>query len=91
MIRIRRLSKEYPRGTRALEDANLDIAAGEFVALIGPSGAGKSSLLRCGNGLVAPTSGEVMVDGLAVTGAPDDRLRELRARIGFVFQQFKAF
>ncbi len=88
MIRIRRLSKQYPGGTRALDDVSVDIAAGEFVALIGPSGAGKSSLLRCVNGLIAPTSGEVEVDGLAVTGAPDDRLRRIRARIGFVFQQF---
>ena len=88
MIRIRRLSKEYPGGTRALDDVSLEIGDGEFVALIGPSGAGKSSLLRCVNGLVAPTSGEVVVDGLTVTGAPDERLRQVRAGIGFVFQQF---
>ena len=88
MIRIRRISKEYPGGTRALEDVSLEIADGEFVALIGPSGAGKSSLLRCVNGLVVPTSGEIVVDGLMVTGAPEDRLRQVRARIGFVFQQF---
>jgi len=88
LIRIRRLCKEYPGGTRALDDVSLDIVDGEFVALIGPSGAGKSSFLRCVNGLVTPTSGEVIVDGHAVTGAPDDRLRQVRARIGFVFQQF---
>ena len=88
MIRIRRLTKEYPGGTRALDGVSLDVADGEFVALIGPSGAGKSSLLRCVNGLVAPTSGEVVVDRLMVTGAPEDRLRQVRARVGFVFQQF---
>ncbi len=88
MIRLRGLRKEYPGGTRALDNVNLEIGAGEFVALIGPSGAGKSSLLRCLNGMVAPTAGEVVVDGEVVTGASGDRLRRIRARIGFVFQQF---
>ena len=88
MISIRRLSKEYAGGTRALHDVSLDVADGEFVALIGPSGAGKSSLLRCVNGIVAATSGEIVVDGLTLTGAPEERLRQVRARIGFVFQQF---
>jgi phosphonate transport system ATP-binding protein len=88
LIRIRRLSKEYPGGTRALDDVSLDIVDGEFVALIGPSGAGKSSLLRCVNGLVPPTSGEVIVDGHPVTGAPAEAVRQVRAGVGFVFQQF---
>jgi phosphonate transport system ATP-binding protein len=88
VIRIRRLSKEYPGGTRALDEVSLDVAEGEFVALIGPSGAGKSSLLRCVNGLVVPTSGEIVVDGLGVTGALEVRVRQVRARIGFIFQQF---
>ena len=88
MIRVRGLRKDYPGGTQALRDVNLEINAGEFVALIGPSGAGKSSLLRCLNGLVVPTSGQVLVDGEPVTGASPDGLRRLRAKVGFVFQQF---
>ena len=88
MIRIRDLSKEYPGGVRALDRLSLDIRAGEFVALVGPSGAGKSSLLRCLNGLLRPTSGEVIVDGLTVTGASESDLEGIRARVGFVFQQF---
>ena len=88
MIRIRDLSKEYPGGVRALDRLSLDIGAGEFVALVGPSGAGKSSLLRCLNGLLRPTSGEVIVDGLSVTGASESDLERIRARIAFVFQQF---
>lgn len=88
MIRIRGLTKEYPGGTRALDGVDLDVAPGEFVVLIGPSGAGKSTLLRCLNGLVLPTSGTVSVDGESVVGASGDRLRLIRARIGFVFQQF---
>jgi len=88
VIRVRGLSKEYPGGTRALDGVNLDIASGEFVALIGPSGAGKSSLLRCLNGLVEPTAGEVVVDGERVIGASEEGLRRVRVRVGFVFQQF---
>ena len=88
MIRVRALQKVYPGGTVALRHIDLEIAGGEFVALIGPSGAGKTSFLRCLNGLVAPTAGEVEMDGERVTGATGERLRRLRARIGVVFQQF---
>jgi phosphonate transport system ATP-binding protein len=88
VIRLRELRKEYPGGTRALDGVTLEIEAGEFAVLIGPSGAGKSSLLRCINGLIAPSGGEVIVDGERVTGASGERLRRIRARIGFVFQQF---
>ena len=88
MIQVRGLSKDYAGGVKALDDVSLDVEPGQFVALIGPSGAGKSSLLRCLNGLVTPTAGRVTVDGAAVTGAGREELRRIRARIGFVFQQF---
>jgi len=88
VIRVRGLRKEYAGGTLALAGVDLDVGAGEFVALIGPSGAGKSSLLRCLNGLVPATAGEVAVDGRSVTGSAGEDLRRIRARIGFVFQQF---
>jgi len=88
VIRVRDLSKRYPTGAVALDGVSLEVAAGEFVALIGSSGAGKSTFLRCLNGLVTPTSGSVSVDGRAVTGAARDGLRGVRARVGFVFQQF---
>ena len=88
MIRVRGLHKQYPGGTVALDGVDLDIAEGELVALIGPSGAGKSTLLRCLNGFVAPTRGEVRVGGVTVTGATGERLRLIRAGIGFIFQQF---
>ena len=88
MIHVRGLRKDYPGGLRALEDVDLDIARGEFVALIGRSGAGKSTLLRCLNGLVTPTAGLVRIGDEAVTGASQEGLRRVRARIGFVFQQF---
>ena len=88
MIRVRGLRKDYPGGSRALDDVDLDIGPGEFVALIGPSGAGKSTLLRCLNGLVTPTAGRVEVGGVAVTGATPETLRRIRSGVGFVFQQF---
>ena len=88
MIRVRGLRKDYPGAARALDGVDLDIAPGEFVALIGPSGAGKSTLLRCLNGLVTPTAGEVRIGDDVVTGASPETLRRVRARIGFVFQQF---
>ncbi|HEY7204911.1 MAG TPA: phosphonate ABC transporter ATP-binding protein [Methylomirabilota bacterium] len=88
MIRVRSLRKDYPASPRALDGIDLEIAAGEFVALIGSSGAGKSTLLRCLNGLVTPTAGEVEVHGRMVTGASAETLRRIRADVGFVFQQF---
>ena len=88
MIRVQDLSKRYPSGTVALDGVTLDVGAGEFVALIGSSGAGKSTFLRCLNGLVTPTAGLVSVDGRPVTGASRNGLRSVRARVGFVFQQF---
>jgi phosphonate transport system ATP-binding protein len=88
VIRVRGLSKRYPSGTVGLDGVSLDVAAGEFVALIGSSGAGKSTLLRCLNGLVIPTAGTVSVDDQPVTGASPAGLRSVRARVGFVFQQF---
>jgi phosphonate transport system ATP-binding protein len=72
----------------ALDGVNLDVDPGEFITLIGPSGAGKSTLLRCINGLVTPTAGEITVDGESVTGATREGLQAVRAKIGFVFQQF---
>ena len=88
MIQVRGLRKDYPGGPRALDGVDLDVGRGEFVALIGPSGAGKSTLLRCLNGLVTPTAGQVRVGDATVTGASPETLRRVRARVGFVFQQF---
>src|SRR5262249_5151593 len=88
VIQARDLTKDYPGGIRALDGVSLAIEDGAMVALVGPSGAGKSSLLRCLNGFVEPTAGEVSVDGTVLTGASGEALRRVRAGIGFVFQQF---
>ena len=82
MIRIRELVKMFgPR--RALRDIDLDVAAGQCLALVGPNGAGKTTLLRILATLTRPTSGQVMIDGLDLTHHAD----AVRRRIGFVSHQ----
>ena len=72
LISVRALSKSFPgpggRALPVLDDINLDVAEGEFVALLGRSGSGKSTLLRCVAGLMAPTEGEVRFRGRRLTG-----------------------
>jgi phosphonate transport system ATP-binding protein len=88
MLQIKRLTKEYTRGVRALTEVSFDVPKGQFVAVIGLSGSGKSTLLRCLNRLIEPTSGQVLLDGADVTAANEAELRRIRRRIGMVFQHF---
>lgn len=78
-----------PTAVTALENVNLAINTGEFVAIMGPSGCGKSTLLHLIGGLDRPSSGKVIIEGTSIAEMDDDRLAELRRRrIGFVFQFF---
>ncbi|MFC4454602.1 phosphonate ABC transporter ATP-binding protein [Deinococcus sonorensis] len=88
MIQVQHLTKIYPNGTRGLDDVNVDIQDGEFVCVIGLSGAGKSTFLRCINRLNDATSGQILIDGEDIAFAQGAKLRSLRRRIGFIFQQF---
>jgi putative ABC transport system ATP-binding protein len=73
----------------ALRGVDLQVQAGEFVAVVGPSGCGKSTLLHVLGGLAGPTSGQVLVDGNDFSVMSDaDRTRFRRHKIGFVFQRF---
>ena len=73
-LSLKNLSLTYPNGTRALDKVDLEIADGEFLAVLGPSGCGKSSLLRLVAGLESPTSGTIHMDGHEVTTLePKDR------------------
>lgn len=86
MIAVRGLHKEFAGGAKALKGINLEIKQGEFVVLLGPSGAGKSTLLRCLNGLIQPTSGAVLVNGVPIHQVK--QLETIRRQVGMVFQQF---
>lgn len=94
MIEIRNVSKVYDaRGDvhEALRDVSLTINDGDVFGIIGASGAGKSTLVRCINLLEAPTSGSIVIDGVDVTRYAGRDLRDLRASIGMIFQNFSLF
>jgi cobalt/nickel transport system ATP-binding protein len=81
-VRITRLTYSYPDGSKALEGIDLDIRAGERMALVGPSGAGKSTLLLHLNGVLAG-SGTVRIMGKTVG---EGTLRQIRKEVGLIFQ-----
>lgn len=83
MIHVENLSFKYPGGNNILNCLNFDIAKGEFVAIIGQNGAGKTTLLKQLNGLLKPSEGKVLVNGLDVSRT---RTSELAGHIGFLFQ-----
>lgn len=92
LVEIRGLSRSYRLGSetvRALDGVDLDVGAGEFLAVVGVSGSGKSTLLHLIGGLDAPTSGTVRVDGrdLGSLSAYEKTLFRRRT-VGFVFQSF---
>ena len=85
---LRALTKRYA-DTSVFTNVNLDVAAGEFVAIVGESGVGKSTLLNCMAGLDAWDSGSVVLEGENVGALSDDARALLRRhKVGFVFQAF---
>jgi ABC-type polar amino acid transport system ATPase subunit len=93
LIEVRNLIKDHG-SLRVLAGVSLSIHRGEVAAIIGPSGGGKSTLLRCINGLDTFEAGEITVDPLRLSpggGHATAMLRQLRRRVGMVFQQFHLF
>lgn len=92
LIQLKNIHKSYPLDgfdLEILKGINLEIAAGEFVAIMGPSGSGKSTLMNILGCLDTPTSGEYILDGENIEHLSGDQLAEIRNRkIGFVFQGF---
>jgi putative ABC transport system ATP-binding protein len=90
LIRIEDLSKAYQRGEQriaVLEGVNLEVRAGEFIALMGPSGSGKSTLLNLIAGIDKPSSGRIEIGGVDIATLGEGDLADWRAaNVGFVFQ-----
>ena len=92
MIEIRNMTKVYTMGSsefKALDNVNVDIRAGEYVAIVGPSGSGKSTLMNMLGCLDVPTSGEYRLNGQDVSKLNETQLAKVRNKnIGFVFQRY---
>jgi phosphonate transport system ATP-binding protein len=88
MLKIEHLSKIYDNGVHALRDVSFEVPGGQFLVIIGLSGSGKSTLLRCINRLIEPTAGRIEWNGIDITGATDEELRQIRRRFGMIFQHF---
>ena len=93
MIEVRQLTKTADTGTHRVEilkGIDLTIPRGQFAAIMGPSGSGKSTLLGLMAGLDSPTSGQVILDGVEISGMEEDQLASIRGRkVGFVFQSYQ--
>ena len=88
LIEFQHVDKLYPSGTKGLDDVNLTIDQGEFVAIIGLSGAGKSTLIRTINRMIDVTSGKLIVDGTDVMSLSGKAMRRYRRKIGMIFQSY---
>ena len=92
LVRVEAVSREFPldhSSVRALDDASLQVSAGEFLAIAGPSGSGKSTLLNLMGCIDKPTSGRIVLDGQDTSALKPAQLTALRReKIGFVFQTF---
>lgn len=89
LIEIKNLEKQFGR-LQVLKGISIDVHQGDVLAVIGPSGSGKSTFIRCINQLETPTAGQVIFEGLDLTGKKVD-LDKMRQKIGMVFQNFNLF
>lgn len=89
MIKFEKVTKIYPPDTVVLQDVSFEVKEGEFVSIVGKSGAGKTTLIKMILGLEDPTSGEVFFKGQNVSILDGDSLRDVRKRIGGIYQDYK--
>jgi len=89
MIKFDSVTKKYPNGNTALEEINLEITDGEFLFIVGPSGAGKSTLLKLITREQSPSVGSIFFGEQDILKIPNNKLPQLRRKIGTVFQDFK--
>ncbi|GGU73575.1 L-cystine ABC transporter ATP-binding protein YecC [Streptomyces filipinensis] len=90
LIRLANITKRFGANT-VLDDLSFTVAPGKHVTLIGPSGSGKTTILRLLMTLTRPDEGTITVDGDQLFPAPEKQIREVRKKIGMVFQQFNLF
>ncbi|MEV8430351.1 ectoine/hydroxyectoine ABC transporter ATP-binding protein EhuA [Streptomyces chartreusis] len=90
LIRLEQVTKRFGDNT-VLDNLDFSVQAGKHVTLIGPSGSGKTTILRLLMTLTKPDEGRITVDGQQLFPAPEKQIREVRKKIGMVFQQFNLF
>ena len=89
ILETRNIGYRYGDGTDALNDVSISLEEGRKIALVGPNGAGKSTLMLMFNGILRPSSGEVLFHGQPLQ-YDSSHLREIRRKVGMVFQNFKS-
>lgn len=88
ILEIKNLEKFYENGAHALSSVSFDVKQGEFLAVIGLSGSGKSTMLRCINGLVPASAGEIFFQGKDIVTLKAKELRLVRKSMAMIFQHF---
>ena len=89
MVQLTGVTKVYETGTRALDNINIKIDDGEFAFLVGPSGSGKSTIIKLLTGEIAPTEGEIEVNGYDLNTIKPRKMPEMRRTLGVIFQDFR--
>ena len=89
MVQLTSVSKQYDRGGMALDNVSLRIEDGEFAFIVGASGSGKSTIIKLITGEIAPTEGEVLVNGFDMNHLKPRQMPYLRRGIGIIFQDFR--
>ncbi|MDR2571832.1 MAG: cell division ATP-binding protein FtsE [Oscillospiraceae bacterium] len=89
MIRMTDVFKEYANGTKALKGVTFELNSGEFAFLVGPSGSGKSTIIKLLIGEIAPSDGEVIVNGQDMDNIKMRKMPYLRRTVGVIFQDFR--